>query len=612
MLTTREIRLRQFLLGHHRLILLMVLGLGLGSVIFSKTSTAFYPVYNGAKIPSKDRIDQLASQLRFSEHIRPLSTRELKKRVLKLRQTCRKERGRWEQEYGRRNIARARTSDGSRARLTDVVRRVVLGEELLMSAIGGSVTNGHQISKNEIWFSRFTEWINQFLPADDSIKKAHRQDEAIEKDGESAWRIVEGSGDGWRGINGAVPATGSDYFSFCHSLHIPSSKSNLIFLELSINDEFLPEHTENMENLVRGLMDAGNQPAIIMVQALGLGGNIMAGGGDIHIPVGVYYDIPIITQRNVLAPHFMNNPDLIHPYFTTNWWQDPDVRHINARGHQDLANLAASLVQDVACDLVADEEDDEDDDKDTSAQIDTVLEALLAQHFKTQPVVPLHSDVELDKPELDMKAQKMLLKDDAEFWKKQPKQARPWGPWQKAKHPEGEEPRTWNGVWPGEWTMGQIPRLRMLQRWDDTARTPPLEPQCFSTRSTKYPLTPRINTGWSFWHHPDNPQKVYFKADQPGSRFTYDIETRLGTIKMYSLRSKTFGLGSIECWVGDDKGNSVRANGWWDNGDINIGRFTTIATGLSEGRHTVTCELLEETLDPDGGTEFRIISLMSL
>jgi len=77
----------------------------------------------------------------------------------------------------------------------------------------------------------------------------------------------------------------------------------------------------------------------------------------------------------------------------------------------------------------------------------------------------------------------------------------------------------------------------------------------------------------SIWSHPDHPQKVYLKAHEPGSKLTFDIETRLGTIKLYSLRSKTFGLGSIDCWVDDRKEDKVRADGWWDNGDLNIGRY---------------------------------------
>ena len=51
-------------------------------------------------------------------------------------------------------------------------------------------------------------------------------------------------------------------------------------------------------------------------------------------------------------------------------------------------------------------------------------------------------------------------------------------------------------------------------------------------------------------------------------------------------------------------------NGWLMRFCWEMHRFTTIATGLSPGVHTVTCVLSSETLDPDGGTEFRLISLM--
>lgn len=52
-----------------------------------------------------------------------------------------------------------------------------------------------------------------------------------------------------------------------------------------------------------------------------------------------------------------------------------------------------------------------------------------------------------------------------------------------------------------------------------------------------------------------------------------------------------------------------------DNGELtlvsrNIGRFAPIRDNLQPGKHTVTCELLEETSDPGDGHEFRMISMM--
>jgi hypothetical protein len=180
----------------------------------------------------------------------------------------------------------------------------------------------------------------------------------------------------------------------------------------------------------------------------------------------------IIRQRNALAPHFMKTPDLIHPYYTVNSWQDPDTRHINARGHQDLANLIASLVQDTTCDLVGPDEDvDEDEDGDEDqARLDKVLERILTEHFKLSPSTPLHPTEEFYNEPMEMADQQKLVDEDTLFWKDQPREVRPWGPWQRAKHPVDEEARTWPGVWPGEWSLEDVPRVSTADDIDDEDR----------------------------------------------------------------------------------------------------------------------------------------------
>ena len=80
-----------------------------------------------------------------------------------------------------------------------------------------------------------------------------------------------------------TPATGSDYFSMCFPLHIPAN-SDLVVVELAVNDEALLEHIENMENLIRGLLDMPNSPAVILVEAMAFsGGGMGGGGGRMHL-----------------------------------------------------------------------------------------------------------------------------------------------------------------------------------------------------------------------------------------------------------------------------------------------------------------------------------------
>lgn len=55
-----------------------------------------------------------------------------------------------------------------------------------------------------------------------------------------------------------------------------------------------------MENLLRGLLELPSQPAVILVQALEFNSAKMANGGDVHLPVAVYYG-EIMSLCHVLS-----------------------------------------------------------------------------------------------------------------------------------------------------------------------------------------------------------------------------------------------------------------------------------------------------------------------
>lgn len=95
-------------------------------------------------------------------------------------------------------------------------------------------------------------------------------------------------------------AVGSDYFSFCFPLHIPR-ESDLVLVELGVNDEGIPEHVGNMENLLRGLLEMDRAPAVMLIEALAFSnGGMGGGGGRMHLPVAQYYgqyDLQLSTDR---------------------------------------------------------------------------------------------------------------------------------------------------------------------------------------------------------------------------------------------------------------------------------------------------------------------------
>jgi hypothetical protein len=83
-----------------------------------------------------------------------------------------------------------------------------------------------------------------------------------------------------------------------------------------------------------------------------------------------------------------------------------------------------------------------------------------------------------------------------------------------------------------------------------------------------------------------------------------------GTVAIGYQRSANYGLGSVFCWVDDDKDKGKRLDGYWTIKERNMGVVDAVATGLQPGRHRLQCELLEDTLDPRGKKEFRLFAVM--
>nr|ODN86120.1 hypothetical protein L203_04238 [Cryptococcus depauperatus CBS 7841] len=151
-----------------------------------------------------------------------------------------------------------------------------------------------------------------------------------------------------------------------------------------------------------------------------------------------------------------------------------------------------------------------------------------------------------------------------------------------------------------------IPRMQLHMKYDSDTVLPMIKPQCFSADGKKHPLAPIDNKGWRKWNWKG---KNYLIADQPGSRVSFSLTSRLGGIEIHYLRSYQYHLGSASCWVDHDKAKAVRLDGYWRE-PFNLGRAAIIRDDLEPGEHTLTCELLNHTADPEGGKEFRLIAVM--
>lgn len=59
---------------------------------------------------------------------------------------------------------------------------------------------------------------------------------------------------------------------------------DLVLVELGVNDEALMEHSDNMDDLIRSLLELPNDPAVMLLEAVAFSTGRMSGsGGRMHL-----------------------------------------------------------------------------------------------------------------------------------------------------------------------------------------------------------------------------------------------------------------------------------------------------------------------------------------
>ncbi|KAJ9106092.1 hypothetical protein QFC21_001232 [Naganishia friedmannii] len=437
-------------------------------------------------------------------------------------------------DLGHHNIAQSVAYEGSNARVHQLLRKLKSGKPISVGVIGGSVSTGHGLNRdgptNEKegplnMHRQVYDWIQRKFP-----NKDHKF------------------------ANGAIPASGSNYFATCFAEHIPED-ADLVLIELGstrilvmgmmltglcTSDSDITVQKE-YEELLRGLLALPNKPAVVSMELVGLVFNYLSTGADQHMGVSQYYDVPVVSIRSLILPLIFRDGAVARRFFVAGDEEQPDgtfkyhvdTRHLNAYGHSVMSNLTRVYFERQLCKMSA-------------------LDELQSQGYE-----PSHSSPD----------------------------------------------------WPSRELATQMPSKLLLARYDKDIRVPDFKPQCFSTASKKNPLVPAEAFGWTHWSWKD---KKYLVGRVPGAKFSMPVHTAIGTVKVYYQRSAKYGLGQVDCWLDHDVHNKKRLDGYWDL-DISIVQNQAIAQGVKPGKHVVHCEVVEDTNDSvTGGHEFRVTSITAL
>ncbi|KAK4054103.1 hypothetical protein OIV83_001128 [Microbotryomycetes sp. JL201] len=219
-------------------------------------------------------------------------------------------------EYGLDNVRLSRAYQGSGTRVRQFIEKALNGEKVKIGVIGGSVSAGHGV-RGDKWWERWFRTFNDAFPKSEIY-------------------------------NGALPAMDSDFYSFCFATAVPDDM-DLYIVELDINNLNAPDTYKADDALFRALLDLPQQPAVVRTSFVATSFPDLVMGYASNLLLSTYFDVPVISIRNFLLPHFMAHPDQSPPFFDYFPDLSPDYRHMAQLGHDAMGDMFTLYMREQTC-----------------------------------------------------------------------------------------------------------------------------------------------------------------------------------------------------------------------------------------------------------------------
>ncbi|KAF7326429.1 CAP64-like protein [Mycena sanguinolenta] len=359
--------------------------------------------------------------------------------------------------------------------------------------------------------------------------------------------------------NGAMRRTNSEYFAFCSTHHIPDS-TDLVIVELDVDDRATQETQENFEILIRSILIRPDEPAVLVLghfspeihTAYGY-----SGPDSIHNTVAQFYDVPHISIKPMVYHDYMRDPDSI------------------AKLYADASQIctAWAVATGVSFDAVP---------------LRTSFDPPAGEGHGLFGGIGQRKGV----PEPDGKEAGAAAEDV------------------KLAH----APSSSNPAHPAL----NVPRTRIASRPGNNRRFEEIAPFCVSANDLINPLPPSLfyGSGWDAFH-PNmgssslNTKAHYFHSMLPTSKLRVPIVVGAGDVAIYYLKEPVSSVGegsAVECWVDDNYAGARTIENAADVGESTAALYY-IDHYVSRGSHFVECQLMGE--EGKGVPLFKIIGVFS-
>ena len=196
---------------------------------------------------------------------------------------------------------------GDLSRLAQVLKRAQAGDEITIGFIGGSITEGRGAARiQDCYVSQVYRWWYDTFP-------------------QATINVINA------GIGGTSSYLGVHRVDEELLAHSP----DLVFVEFAVNDTAEELYRNSYENLIRKILMAESNPAIVLLFATNEAGDSCEA---IEAELGRYYHLPMISYGKAVLPEVEAG--------SFAWYEiAEDIVHPNNRGHAIFAGLITNYLE---------------------------------------------------------------------------------------------------------------------------------------------------------------------------------------------------------------------------------------------------------------------------
>ncbi len=205
--------------------------------------------------------------------------------------------------------SRALISEGNRARIANAMKRAEAGESITVGVIGGSITQGSSATDhNNCYAQLFKKYWTEKFP-DSEIKF----------------------------VNAGIGGTNSYLGVHRADSQLLSYNPDVVIVEFSVNDSDKLMNKYSYDSLVRKILNAENNPAVMLLFTTQENGTSLQ---ETHKEIGMAYDLPMLSYREAVYPEVAAG--------TLNWKDiSPDNIHPNDEGHKLIGQIVERYLNSV-------------------------------------------------------------------------------------------------------------------------------------------------------------------------------------------------------------------------------------------------------------------------